>query len=416
MEIILSDQQQEFADDIFEKYKAKTHGLVLLDSFAGSGKTTVVKWCLDKFIQPNDYSILSPTNKACSLYQPEYETQTLHQFFRWMRGGYDDNGNLSPQFKGSLQHYPVLFIDECSMIDQELFNLILGEAHRSLVILLGDSKQLNPVKNNNTSPVFTFVDYLSKHDFSVNYRILDSDITSVISQCREQSCTTNLNFDMVPLITVRDLVPKFHEMDQNGKAVLIACSNDQVSKMNSFIRRKVYRYTDSIVLGEKLIFTGKRGCCTSTANNHVLSADCSGVEYTTGDEISIVQIHSRSVTLQNELIEFYIIRDQNDIEWYYAKDKVAFESVAKKAKMNAVRSRSSRQWAKYYEFMETYCPDLKHRYAITAYKAQGSQYDAVFVDINNIITCRSRMNPECTTREIYTAVSRARSLVMKIQY
>ena len=49
-------------------------------------------------------------------------------------------------------------------------------------------------------------------------------------------------------------------------------------------------------------------------------------------------------------------------------------------------------------------------YAITAYKAQGSSYDSIYLDINDVLLTRP-LTPKRKLQTIYTAITRARNNV-----
>ena len=56
-----------------------------------------------------------------------------------------------------------------------------------------------------------------------------------------------------------------------------------------------------------------------------------------------------------------------------------------------------------------YYPDLRYTYASTINKAQGSTYDTVYVDLNDLAKCSNR---DLQLRLLYVAVSRARHKVV----
>ena len=66
-----------------------------------------------------------------------------------------------------------------------------------------------------------------------------------------------------------------------------------------------------------------------------------------------------------------------------------------------------KEWADYYELRDTYA-DLREKSACTVYKSQGSTYDFVFVDLDNIGTS---FDAGQVARMLFVAISRARSKV-----
>ena len=68
----------------------------------------------------------------------------------------------------------------------------------------------------------------------------------------------------------------------------------------------------------------------------------------------------------------------------------------------------ARNWKKYFD-LKNYYPDLRPHDASTVYKAQGSTYDTVFVDLGNISTCH---NANQAARMLYVALSRPRTRIV----
>ena len=62
-------------------------------------------------------------------------------------------------------------------------------------------------------------------------------------------------------------------------------------------------------------------------------------------------------------------------------------------------------WKEYYRLKEILDAPIEYSYAITVHKAQGSGYDNVFVDFDNINFCNNNMEK---LRLLYTAVSRTK--------
>jgi hypothetical protein len=114
-------------------------------------------------------------------------------------------------------------------------------------------------------------------------------------------------------------------------------------------------------------------------------------------------IKGRSVLGHN--LRFYSITDQNNVQWFkpYDDDVDKFQEIRSDFKAHCLKVRKKDEWKKYLGFCDTWDANLVYKYAMTVHKAQGSEFDIVFVDAANIRT--NRKAPECS-RLIYTAVSR----------
>jgi hypothetical protein len=70
--------------------------------------------------------------------------------------------------------------------------------------------------------------------------------------------------------------------------------------------------------------------------------------------------------------------------------------------------KKQKQWRTFYQLKNGF-PDLRQRDAATVHKAQGSTYDTVFIDLDDLSTCR---NANTAARLLYVAFSRARRRVV----
>lgn len=173
---VLNDQQRHALDVLsdFVTNPDKYQGRITLAGYAGTGKTTMIKF-LHKFIESQGllpvYS--APTHRANAVTQqnnPNAIVLTLHSFFG-LRPTIDltkdtlDLKNLQTELSGKqsdlLSTNTILIIDESSMIDDSLYDLIeMFKNQLGGIIFMGDSAQLSPVQNEDgkISKVFTYGD------------------------------------------------------------------------------------------------------------------------------------------------------------------------------------------------------------------------------------------------------------------
>ena len=123
------------------------HHVSVITGAAGSGKSSITK-ALYNIYRRSGYNVelLSPTAKACRRLEEctGGEAQTLHKFVGMTRTGKIIGGD-TPYPKNT-----VLIIDEASMMDIILFDLILKKISLDTrVILVGDNNQLPSVQAGN---------------------------------------------------------------------------------------------------------------------------------------------------------------------------------------------------------------------------------------------------------------------------
>ena len=108
-------------------------------------------------------------------------------------------------------------------------------------------------------------------------------------------------------------------------------------------------------------------------------------------------------------IKVITFTDQNFMSWYFTpvNEHEKVNSIIKRYKQYILDNRKklkreiSAYWRSFYILKSIIQSSLNYAYAITCHKSQGSQYDHVFVNIDNIRRCQQ------SHRLAYTAVSRA---------
>ena len=128
------------------------HTFFTLAGYAGTGKTTMIKKILEKYY--GGVVVSAPTHKAKKVVMNTTgkEGQTLHALLG-LRPDVDlDNFNPNdPKFNPiavpRITDYNFVIIDEASMINQELYDLILEKTKgsRTKVLFMGDPAQIPPV-------------------------------------------------------------------------------------------------------------------------------------------------------------------------------------------------------------------------------------------------------------------------------
>ena len=110
------------------------------------------------------YLLATPTNKACGVLAQitQRDTITLHKLLSLkptiniLELDFKDLKFSSNSFSSGIPSDGVLIVDECSMINKELFKFIIDkcEHQNSRILFLGDSLQLYPVKEATLSQPF----------------------------------------------------------------------------------------------------------------------------------------------------------------------------------------------------------------------------------------------------------------------
>lgn len=401
-----------------------------LAGYAGTGKTTIIKKILDGY----HYGVVvsAPTHKAkkVAMNSTGKEGQTLHSLLG-LRPDVDlDNFNPNdPKFNPiaipRITDYNLVIIDEASMINQELYDLILDKTKdsRTKVLFMGDPAQIPPVgekesvvfnQENSTNEFHQLTKIERQNDtnpLAFVYDALRNNLLTLSGGFERRTRTNDLGEGITFTVNKREfrqaILNKF-KSDEFKKdtdyAKVIAWKNETVMLSNKVIRTALFGdKTDIVEVGD--ILMGYRSVSGENQRYNIIenSADYRVVEKSTLEE-NAYGIQGFRVKLREDLARglfrfqdiFLIDAKDHDNLHLYAQMHDFFRDMGKSNK---------KAWSKYYEFrrcnllMKTIhkhknglyrssgdiiVKDLDYGYAITGHKAQGSTYSHVFVMENDI--------------------------------
>jgi hypothetical protein len=159
---------QQGADEAFASWLSAADGSpFLLSGHAGTGKTFLsMRFLAQAEAAGLCWTVVAPTHKAVSVLRanlaasqltPTWFPSTIHRLLRLnlKRRGDRELCEASEQTAGALEHLELVLIDEASMLDSTVLELLLRCAHgfRTRLVFVGDPAQLPPV-GETASPVF----------------------------------------------------------------------------------------------------------------------------------------------------------------------------------------------------------------------------------------------------------------------
>jgi len=423
-----------------------------LAGYAGTGKSTLIKKLLDGY----HYGVVvsAPTHKAKKVVMniTGKDGQTLHALLGLRPDvNLDEFNPNSPIFNPiaipKITDYNFVIIDEASMINQELYNLILEKTKNSgtKVLFVGDPAQIPPVgekesvvfnvktnefhqltkieRQNDTNPLAFVYDALRN-----NLRLLDGGFL-------RKSNINELGEGVIFTINKRQfraaILEKFTSEDfkkDTDFAKVIAWKNKTVMAANKVIRTALFgEKTDIIEVGD--ILMGYRSVTDPSQRYNIIenSADYRVVEKSELEEnnngITGYTVKLRENLAHNKYNEQEVfIINSNDYSnlHLYGQMHDFFRDRGKENK---------KLWTNYYDFRrnnllmvtidkfsnglyrntnEIIVKDLDYGYALTCHKSQGSTYTHVFVmenDINDnwILKERNQIKYVALTRPSMTA-------------
>lgn len=425
-----------------------------LAGYAGTGKSTIVKKVLDNY----RYGVVvsAPTHKAKKVVMNTTgeDGKTLHSLLG-LRPDVDldnfnpNNPKFNPIATPKITDYNFVVIDEASMINQELYDLIIEKTKgsRTKVLYMGDPAQIPPVgekesvvfmqdhtkqfhqltkieRQNDTNPLVYVYDALRN-----NLNRLDGGF---LRKTAMNDLGEGIRFT-VDKREFRGNVLEAFKSEEFQKdtdfAKVIAWKNDTVMLSNAVIREQLLgKDTDIVEIGDLLM--GYRSVSEEKQRFNIIenSADYRVVRKYDLEE-NAYGITGYRVQLREDLAkgrfkhqDVFIINTEDHANLHqYGEMHDFFRDMGKSNKKN---------WKKYYEFRRSniltktidkyrngllrggsdiIVKDLDYAYAITAHKSQGSTYSHVFVmenDINEnwVLKERNQLKYTALTRPTMTAV------------
>lgn len=435
-------QKQLFTlfDQFLGKKKEGRHALIL-KGYAGTGKTSIVS-ALVKALPSFDfrYMLLAPTGRAAKVMAvyAERNAYTIHKII-YQRAADPISGRFQFKRRRNYAKNTLFIVDEASMLADDpglerrglLADLIdyIFEHDSNKLMLIGDAAQLPPVGQaisngldaNYLENTFSLT-LLQTELTEVMRQDLDSGILFNATELRYQMGQEEFNinfktkaFQDVYRMSGQRLEDGLHyAYDKFGKdnTAVVCRSNREAIQYNRCIRNQIFFYESEIEVGDYLMIVRN--------NYFFLDEDSPAGFLANGDFtevrkiINFEEMHGfRFATLELCLLDY---TDHPPFEAKVILDTLYSPTTALpeedydrlfKSVFAGYQDMGTRQ-----EQQEAIQNDLylnalqiKFAYALTCHKAQGGQWDAVFVDQGYL---KDEMINQEYLRWLYTAVTRAK--------
>ena len=406
--ITLTPDQQNALEKFTHFLADPAEQVFVLEGYSGTGKTTLVKTLLDqlpsllktvKLINPSarryDVELTATTNKAAENFGmiTGMDVRTIHSYLGLrVHTDYQTNTTkLIPAKNSRFQEGHLLFIDEASYIDKDLLNWIFKLTRNCKIVFMGDPAQLTPVKSSST-PVFEASHFMKAKLKQVVRQAEGNPIVDLSTKFR-QTVERGEFFKFTPdghFIQYMDrdtfnkaIEQEFCRPDWRYKdSKFLAWTNKRVIDYNHHIRDKA--------LGDPHFQVGDYAVC----NKFVMSQRKS----IKTDQLVCITSIGPDVERHGVIGNWFTLDYQ--IELFFPKSLEAKKELIKWARSTnqlGIVQEAEDQWV-----------DLRAAYAQTVNKSQGSTYDRVFIDLDDIARCNSG---DTLARMLYVAVSRAREQV-----
>ncbi|HLN22100.1 MAG TPA: AAA family ATPase [Bacteroidales bacterium] len=398
--------------------KSSNDVIFLMTGYAGTGKTSVISSLVKTLGLLRMKSVLlAPTGRAAKVLSSYAGTQafTIHKKIYRQKSSKDGQGSFS--LNRNITRDTYFIVDEASMISNEAADTSFFGSGRLLddlvefvysgidcrLILVGDTAQLPPV-GSSLSPALD-IKAISLYGFGVEScelrQVLRQSESSgvlmnatvirkqVADNILEKPSILRSGFNDIIRISGEDLIDElsssYDSCGQEG-TIIVVSSNKQANRYNQGIRNRVFFREEEISIGDMLMVVKN--------NYSILAEDEEGTGFIANGDIAEVRrirrieerygfrfaLMSLWFPDYNLEIETKVMLDVLHLDspsLPQDKSKAFFEAVlqdyihikTRKKQYNAVREDP------YFNALQ-----VKFSYAVTCHKAQGGQWERVFID------------------------------------
>lgn len=448
-----TDGQQHFFNEVVRFLAAgAVRNAMILTGYAGTGKTTTLSALVKALPAYNfKYVLLAPTGRAAKV----LGNYTGRKAFTIHKKIYRKKSSVTPDFSSNLgrnEHADTLFIvDEASMISAErgdngqsslLYDLIryVYNGRNCRLLLVGDTAQLPPVGTLNSAALQP--EYLRNH---FDLQVFTAQLTEVLRQ--ESASGILYNATHIRQL-IQDKVEGFPHIHTKGfkdifrlggerlieglnyaynkygmENTLVICrSNKNANMYNQQIRNRILYREDELSGGDLVM----------VVRNNYYWAQENGIEQTdfiaNGDVARIRRIRGeqqlygfRFVEAQLQLVDYpgepeitcKLMLDtlyaetpslsQADSQRFYDEVMLDYNDIPERSKKMEELKKNP-----FFNALQ-----IKFAYAVTCHKAQGGQWDAVFID-QGFLT--DEMLNTDFLRWLYTAVTRSTTELFLVNF
>lgn len=436
---ILTDEQTD-ALALLQSMEPRdcAHPVAVIEGYAGTGKTTVVTHWLTALAPGLAVAVAAPTHKAVSVLKQKAPTAiadfaSIHSLMGLrVIEGRDGSTSLKQEGRNRLAEQDVCIIDEASMIDAEMFGLILQSRGSCRIVFVGDPAQLPPVSaNGQISPTFTDVarktvlrtivrqaadnpiirwSMLIRDAIQRGQRVSIDMLAADLRPGDDAAITIETGGG--PAIVSMALSAARAGLDQR----VLSYRNIDVDQYNTACHYGLHAGGDLFAVGEPVM-------CNE--QYQVGSAKQGGTRLRNCEEMTIAAVAGakdpRAVTLtltrdDGSTINVDVARDyrawQTEISRLfgdYRRLKSAADGASDSRAAGQLRMQANEASSNAFALRAMFAP-IRHSYALTVHKSQGSTFDAAIIDWQSVNLVRDNME---FNRMLYVAITRpARYLVV----
>lgn len=448
-QIVLSDEQLEAIQKIKEFLSSDETAFSLVGS-AGTGKTLIMNKLVNDLKGVITVQLCAPTHKAKLVLQRSTgrECTTLHSLLALTPNldifelDFNELIFRSNSENVTIPRNGLVICDEASMINDDLFKTLIKRCSEryTKILFVSDEKQLRPVKSERESLVYTV-----KHQFRLTKIFRQSDknaLLPILEILRNKSidlfmdavgeegsliCEYNLKEFLIKYLKSIKIALENKDILETKLATY---TNKRVDLYNSLIKKALfpngqeYNKTEFLTCCDNIEFAGMYQFWNSM--DYIIATD---PIKTTKTLKYFGDVEGWEFELYDPLDDFnkriFILSKDND-------DNV-FNALAYKLdqlRCNAIKERNyqrkAAKWGMYYDLNKSFTTPIDlyvdgrlvkkksftEGYACTTHRLQGSTFNNIFIDMQNINSCK---DDKVKQQLQYVALSRTRTDAILLQ-
>lgn len=424
-------KQQEKALELLKLWVGSAKQLFVLSGYSGTGKSYLTRQFLEWYRENysnHSVAVLAPSRKACKNLQTILtdlvEVTTISSFLGLtpqidqttgiLTFGTSDNQNCTT----SPSDFDLVIVDEYSMPNEA--TILDLNSQCSKILYLGDMAQLPPIgEDNSIVPSLNATNYQLtdvvrysgdlariahswRKDTSIN--IGHGSTVTLKSISKPIPITTTPDESIIELTKIKWITQYYKAVKNSENVQLLTFTNKACDKWNSFVRSEIWESNEPYCIGDRLI--AKSPLFRPSGKNRLETAFNNSTEFIViGDyRFNDLQLFSiwyeyYSVPVRSDSgqqTDLFVLTPDSKLRQQAELDRLRNEALATK-----VNSHRGALWSRWHQLKKTF-DDVAFAYAITTHKAQGSTYDAVYLDLPDISKCRD------IERITYTALTRSK--------
>ena len=460
--IKFTKDQQAAINGILEFCKTEYNNaanIIGLTGAGGTGKTFITNYIIEHCNYSNSaIKCTSSTHKACRVFSQAIgykKVDTIQSTFGLrldlnLEDFNPDRPQFNPKAKPKLENIKFLIIDEASMIPASLIGYINKKCKelQIKVLYLGDSSQLPPVnekistafktcfkvfelkevvRQEANNPIKPLLDMLRYDIANKTYRFINY-VHSNIGMLNYNE--NGDGFSIVDKASFKNYIDISFNDEKYTENIdlyrIVAYTNNCVNNWNNYIRNSIIKDSEKgiltihdLIMSYQTIVNEFNEVILNNSEEYIIKDIINYVDPKYGFKGYLVKfqmIHGGQITKP-----IFVI-DHTDKFTILKYDKVLGDLL--KAGKTASGGTRAKKWTEYFDFKKKYLlatnifknntllysRDIDYGFAITSHKSQGSTYNTVFVDLEDMIYDKNHniySNMDDLHRRLYVACSRA---------